>query len=228
MRDEPALQITLTIMSAVQSFASLETHDRKRLKDVFEVADKADERITLVGSIEDAIPRWSRATCATFLEFLVSLYDLDRVLDVSDQATVATMVSRSDRLDIDDDHRARLAVELEEILTSDRLNLVARAQDLTLEYERVLDEVRIITDIRPVFTPGDVENLDGAIISHSLRLRYKGRDGPDRYISLDRSRLLSLQRQVNRAVSKQTRLEGFLRGASLPYVEVDEPREDDQ
>lgn len=222
MPDEPALRIPLSFLSTVRSFAALSPDVRNNVRDTFTTTEQLEDRPTLISAITNAVDDWTRDDSATFLEFLVSLYDLDRVLEVGDLTAVAGMIARSEDLHLADVDRSALSNDLAVILGSPQVNRFARAQDLSSEYERVLEEVRIISDIRPIFDPRNPAIIDGALITHSLRLRYKGRDGPDRYVSLDRDRLLRLQRQVNRAVEKQRRLEKFLKDTALPFIEVDE------
>ena len=117
------------------------------------------------------------------------------------------------------EHRDRLADRLARLLSTQVMRMISRGRDLASEREHVLDEARILIDIRPLFTVGTTRQLDGAIITHSLRLRYTGAAEPTLHIALDKAHLEHIRDLVQRALEKAGTLEQELARLGRPYVE---------
>ena len=80
-----------------------------------------------------------------------------------------------------------------------------KALRLQTESQRVFEDARIITDVRPVFQEDIETGMVGAVISHSLRISYT-EAGYERslefFVGLRTSELKLLQQQVERAIKK--------------------------
>ncbi len=91
---------------------------------------------------------------------------------------------------------------LRELLGSDVVRIVGKTLDLSYEYANVLQTARIITDVRPIFTP-DATSIDGAVISHKLFIRYYNVEGQKTFtMTLDEGDLKRLRSQCDRALQK--------------------------
>ena len=91
---------------------------------------------------------------------------------------------------------------LRELLSVDAVRVISKVVDLSYEYANVLSTGRIITDIRPVFTP-DAMAIEGAIISHKLFIRYWNVEGQKTFtITLDEDDVKALNKQCERALLK--------------------------
>ena len=95
------------------------------------------------------------------------------------------------------------APDLQALLTLENVQVLAKAIDLTYhEYANVLQSVRIITDIRPIFDKSG-EKLLTAIISQTLRIHYRTDEGNHSVsISLDQEDIDGLAKSCDRAVKK--------------------------
>ena len=88
------------------------------------------------------------------------------------------------------------------LLTAPAVRLVSITLDLMYEYENLLQGVRVITDIRPVFSE-DASHIEGSVVSHTLRLRYDSTEGDHSIsIAMDESDIRELERQCKRALLK--------------------------
>ena len=88
------------------------------------------------------------------------------------------------------------------ILCSDPIIGTAKAIDLSYEHAQLLRRARILTDIRPVFDQGGT-HVQGAVISHTLRLRYDDLDGEHSMsFALDKSDVQNLLEECQRALTK--------------------------
>jgi len=99
----------------------------------------------------------------------------------------------------------------------------AKAIELSYDSDNLLQHTRILTDIRPLFTD-DARSVDGAIVAHTLRLRYDSA-GVDRELSLalDNSDLRRLIEDCERALLKeQTAQNKLCKPANVPSMIIQE------
>ncbi len=88
------------------------------------------------------------------------------------------------------------------LLSSEAVKLVATAIDLSYEYANLLRRARIITDIRPIFDVA-AEKINGAVVSHTLRIRYDNTEGNhDLSLAMDAKDIDDLRRECERALKK--------------------------
>ncbi len=89
-----------------------------------------------------------------------------------------------------------------QLLTAPAVRLVSTTLDLMYEYENLLQSVRVVTDIRPVFSE-DAKRIEGSVVSHTLRLRYDSTEGDHSVsIAMDESDIRELETQCKRALLK--------------------------
>ncbi len=82
------------------------------------------------------------------------------------------------------------------------IRLSAAANDLSFDHENIYRRARILTEIRPIFDE-PAENIEGAVIAHSLRLLYQTTGGPrEMTIALDEMDVVQLAEQCDRALRK--------------------------
>jgi hypothetical protein len=88
------------------------------------------------------------------------------------------------------------------MISAPAVRRVSVTLDLMYEYENLLQSARVVTDIRPVFND-EATVIEGAVISHTLRIRYDSAEG-DHSLSLamDETDLRELQKQCQRAIQK--------------------------
>jgi hypothetical protein len=90
------------------------------------------------------------------------------------------------------------------------LKLGAKALELFHEHSNIFQEVRIITDIRPVFGQ-TTSNIEGALIVNCLKIKYFDASGPkELYIGVDEDDLKSIKETIERALSKTGSLNEML------------------
>ena len=221
MAEQPDVRIPPPFLVPLTEFAKLPSETRAAIVSALAAEERTFGRRWLTNALTSIVGHWTRDQASRFVEFLLSLNDLRRFLDLPDNEAAARVVTRSSDFDLEETEREGLAEALTNLLNSRAVSLVARGADLASEHEHTLDEARILTDIRPLFRTDSEDDLDGAVITHSLRLRYTGREGSALHIALDADHLRQLQKQVERAIRKAARLEQFLSAASLPHIEPD-------
>jgi hypothetical protein len=94
--------------------------------------------------------------------------------------------------------------ELRHLLDHPRVAIVSKALDLSYDYANLLQEARIVTDIRPIFDR-DVTEMEGAVVSFTLRLQYDSTDGNHGMsIAMNLDDVQELVEECNRAIRKST------------------------
>jgi hypothetical protein len=95
-----------------------------------------------------------------------------------------------------------LEPELRLLLDSPRIAVVSKALDLSYNYANLLQDVRILTDIRPVFDT-EATQIEGAVVSFTLRLRYDSRDdNHDLSLAMNSGDVKELLDECTRALQK--------------------------
>lgn len=117
------------------------------------------------------------------------------------------------------DRWAKVEPAFKDMFTSPAVRQVSIVLDLMYEHENLLQGVRVVTDIRPVFSE-DADRIDGSVVSHTLRLRYDSTEGDHSIsIAMDESDLRELEKQCKRALLKaQTARNLMADKASVPTV----------
>jgi hypothetical protein len=113
------------------------------------------------------------------------------------------------------------AARMGKLLGTEALRTSVRAVDLAVADERLMTTARIVTDIRPVFSPRGEQPPEpkAALLVHSLRVDYI-EDGEQRTFSVmvDGEDMAMLRRVVDRATAKGEALVALIEGADLPYL----------
>jgi hypothetical protein len=114
-----------------------------------------------------------------------------------------------------------LEMRLRDLFSTPALKLYSRASDVQHQYEHILTDARIMSDIRTVFDPeSDGSKPMGAMVVHNLKIAYISNYGHrDSYFALDNADLLILQEAIARAVAKTSTLEGIIKTSNLRYFE---------
>jgi hypothetical protein len=114
--------------------------------------------------------------------------------------------------------RRRLAA----LLAIEGVWLSARALDLTGTEPRLLIGARIITDLRPVFDPGEPESsltpTAGMVMHHLVLETFEAGDHSLWTIALDADDLITLRRAIDRAEQKAESLKALMGGNKMVDV----------
>ncbi len=118
-------------------------------------------------------------------------------------AGIANAISQQgDSIDLD--AASWMAVEdvVKSLVQDPSVRLTSTAIELAYDYANLLRRTKILTDIRPLFNEA-ADEIEGAVVSHTFRLRYDSADGEHELsIALDESDIKALIGQCNRALAK--------------------------
>jgi hypothetical protein len=96
----------------------------------------------------------------------------------------------------------RISRALVDVFSLPVIYLSASALELSYEHADIFRGVRILTDIRPIFNH-DATSIQGAVVTHTLRLRYENTQGRQEFVlALDETDVQQVIDDCNRALAK--------------------------
>jgi hypothetical protein len=103
----------------------------------------------------------------------------------------------------------------------DILGTATKAGPVLTEHERIFEDARILTDIRPIFHPDLSEKPNAAVLVHMLRITSRDILGNRRaqYVALDGNDIRFLKQLMDRAIRKEETLKGVMSGAGVNVLE---------
>lgn len=117
--------------------------------------------------------------------------------------------------------RARFESDLIKLLSVESLSASIKAQTVLNEYEHVVCNTRLLTDLRPIFGSGKIETPVGMGIVHTLRIRYhEGETMKEFFVAMDSDELEELTGTLERAREKEKSLQSFLERAGIPEIKT--------
>lgn len=125
--------------------------------------------------------------------------------------------------DLSDEELKRFEQRLTQLLVlavDGSISISSKAIDLLQEYDRILLNSRIITDIRPVFKSETQEGIAGALIVHTLKIEYQDAGGlKEFYVALDSNDVKNLQEQLSESLVKTEVINSILNKANILYLD---------
>ena len=175
------------------------------------------KRSNLEKELEKVFPD-QREKVSAITNILLHLYGIRRVRDIEPNELLEGLNYGIDRADAEirwkDDEIARwkeLGRHLIELFSISNIFTVSKALELAYDYTNLLQSAKILTDVRPVFN-SDASEIQGAIVSYTLRISYDSREG-DKNLSIacdtqDVQKLLEkCQRALDKAKTAKTSLQ---------------------
>jgi len=105
---------------------------------------------------------------------------------------------------------------------TDNLTIIGKAADVLTEHEHTACDLRILTDVRPVFGSDSAQAPQSFVIVHTLRIGYHAdRQHKEFFVALDTTDLDELLKIVNRAHTKTKALKALLDEKHLQYLDVE-------
>lgn len=146
---------------------------------------------------------------------LMCLYTIRRIHDLSPKDLLEGLlhsITTSDTRWTDDEisRWKTLEPQLNSLFSLQNVWTIVKALDLAYDYTDLLQDVKILTDIRPVFNE-DASDILGAIVSFILRLSLDGREGRKSLsITIDEKDVENLKQICERALKKAKTAKEFM------------------
>lgn len=143
-----------------------------------------------LSAVQSRLKNWEQAD---LYDILKSLYSLsvamaDQEISADEFVIQLTNVMRSSdqkNLRISEDAEIAFSSHLKKLLSIESLGLAAKAFGLRDDYERTYCDIRILTDIRPIFG-NPAEKPIGAFVEHALKIEYHEHgEHKEFYVALD-------------------------------------------
>jgi hypothetical protein len=155
---------------------------------------------------------------------LVSLYPVEDDFENNDQLAEAIceaiIEGDSEKLSLPEEGRERFKQRLIKLLDIDSVRVASKANGLLHDYERVICNARVLTDIRPVFGVSPEGPPKAALIVHMLKINYHDAEGlKEFYVAMDSDEMDQLMYVLDRADAKSKSLRAVLDAAKLPHVD---------
>ncbi|MEH1909551.1 MAG: hypothetical protein V7L05_19230 [Nostoc sp.] len=204
--DENLFQRLLNAITEVHPFVSIESL-------VLEIAPKLEE--IAVNDLQEIL----RAIRSIFaLRTQENLKNSEIVTGLSNAVSIDNTFS-----DLSDEELKRFEQRLTQLLVlavDGSISISSKAVDLLQEYDRILLNSRIITDIRPVFKSETQEGIAGALIVHTLKIDYQDASGlREFYVALDSNDVRNLQEQLSESLVKTEVIHSILNKADILYLD---------
>lgn len=199
----------------------------RELVSALEGALPTRNRADLQKAVEEKMPPDLSDDLGELMETLISLYALRDSMGLEVQNFVEVVDEMMDESYIEElnfaneEDRERFNAKLKRLLSVDSLEIAARAADILYERERTIHGIpRIFTDIRPVFGADPKGGPRGAVLVHTLKIRYhEGREVKELFLGLDTEHVNELIGVLERANSKAEALKQYLDEKDLPYID---------
>ena len=149
----------------------------------------------------------AESVAESLLRQLLSLTSLQRQRSLTTEDVLAGLIygvrtSSRPWNEAEVDRWRALEPELQRLLEHPSIWRVAKALDLSYDFAYLLQDARIVSDIRPVFDR-NVTRLEAAVVSFTLRLQYDGLDGNHGLsIAMNQVDVESLRAECDRALRK--------------------------
>jgi len=141
------------------------------------------------------------------LRLLLSLYNIRRQANVSSSELLDALTSAIEKAKPTwaEDQREKWKDRhplFQQLFSLEPIWTVVKGIDLSYDYTNLLQNIKILTDIRPIFDE-DASTIKGSIISHSLRISYNTRETLKNItLAMDTEDINNLLESCERALKK--------------------------
>ncbi len=154
---------------------------------------------------------------------LVSLYFAWSQTDLSIDNFIYTVIQavREHKLDENSD-LSKLERNLHQLLQLHRsIGVTAKAPDVMTTFDHVFRACRVVSDMRPVFSPDTIPEPLAVVVTHLLKIEFdKNHKRQAFYVGMDSSDIRKLQVTLDRALKKEEQLESIAEKSELPFLDI--------
>jgi len=158
--------------------------------------------------------------------FLRTIFSLYRMLDVKGRTPQTLTKEVKETIDQEritnfpQEKSEKLRERLERLLSiAGGLTIIAKARSVIGDQDKAFCGVRILSDIRPVFTV-DPNSISAASVVHFLNLHYhQDAEHKEFYVALSNLDLELLKKEIERAEKKAAAMKAVVERADIRYLE---------
>jgi len=223
----PTLTIPPRHRAGLNAIQVLSKESLKQLIDALSNVPFSMNPTTIAASVGSHVPVIQGAELARIIDAVLALYvvrasgDIPMKVFVNDIAHAMSDTSESEaafaNVNIPSFKR-----KLTALLEIDALSTVSKAVGLRSDYPNTFCDVKVLTDIRPVFGLDVKAPPAGAIVTHTLKIEYHhGAAHAEFYVGLDDRELANMITVLERAKQKSATIKTLLKKTSLADLEVE-------
>ena len=222
MSDVPAFSVPEPYRPAIETIAQASDEEFDSLLSAISELPVGTERQALAGAVSAALKTPAGVFSSQIVASVASLVPLAKSFDISDEE-IAGAVSSSQSLMLEDNERPKLRSRLQALIAVPVIVTLGSAQDLLSELKTTFLDVRVLTDIRPIFGRNPSTPPSSAIISQTLKIQFiEESEIHSIHLAVDAGDLKKLSEAIERATAKVATLRSVLEGAGLPVIELAE------
>lgn len=205
-------------LMAFDSLAKLDDATAERLQQAVAETAPALSVDDFSSAVSAKVTAIAPRECEAILEAVSGLFFLKERLGFSISEVTSRVVAdgAEGKFSFTSHNREKFQKRLTQLLSLDAsLGTTAKAYDVKTEYERIFCAVRILTDIRPVFTSAGDKAAAGLVI-HNLLIRYhQGNEHNQFFVAMDSEDLQAIKDAISRAEQKERHLKSVLTKADI-------------
>lgn len=219
-----ALTLPEEYQQGLITLAKLDDKPFDKLLNALETAGFALQHRTLSAKVSSQIETIPKQDIARIVEMLVSMNIVRRSANIEKSEFIDDVIEairESDNEELIFISAEWVENRLGRLLGAKSLEVVSKAQAVTIDHERRFCSSRIATDISPVFGDDAESGPMAAVITHALRISFHqdSNDLKEFFVEMDSDDLMELRDSIDRAEQKAESLKSVLDAAKLPYVE---------
>ncbi|MFN5992462.1 MAG: hypothetical protein ACK47Q_24075 [Dolichospermum sp.] len=181
----------------------------------------------LVSVVTSRVNTLTKKEVIDVIETLISIHNLRDYLQENNDAStneviekISQAVEDDEELEITDEQRQEFERRLVNFLGLDNiLSFRSKSIEVIRDHERLFQNSRIHTDMRPVFESGLEDSPAGVAIVNMLKIEYLDLDGKHEFfVALDANDLKQLREQLDIADRKVKAIELMLNQVNIPYL----------
>jgi hypothetical protein len=218
----PPVNVPQHQRAAVEELATLTEEAYQAIRESLDRTGPLAEPTALIEQASRAVASHSRlgGQVAGMVIGLRSLVDRS-ALGVSDVAEAVAEDAVGNKKWISKEASESLKRRLSELLQMKAVAISAKAFTLAVGDESPFADIRILSDIRPIFSGTDTDlEFSGSVIVHHMVIEI-GSSADDQYCALSSADLLKLKRAVDRAIEKDKKLRNILRNGPIAPLEAE-------
>ena len=205
---------------------SFGTQQVAELADAIQVCSPRSKFSEFSSSVHSRLEAWKREDIYDVLRTLVSLSmnlaDSDTTIeDFTSQLVNAMRSSGKEGLGLSEEAEASFSGKIKTLLSINSLKFTAKALGLKQEHQKLFCDVKVISDIRPVFVNAGQRPM-GGFIGHMLRIQYHEDEELKQFsVALDGSDIAKFRQVLERAETKAASLKSLI--AEVGITDFDRP-----
>lgn len=174
----------------------------------------------MVATVYELVPALKKEDAEDIVRTLYSLYVIRGDADIPLTVTISELISAmratgKESLVLSEEEENGFQNKMGKLLSLNAVAVATKVEQLKADYPKTFYAVKILTDIRPIFTKPEQQPVGGAI-THMLKIEYH-EEGEHRefYVALDAGDLQKMKTVLQRAEAKESSLKSLIRAANL-------------